>query len=282
MLLDLLGIGSNIIGGAMGMRSASKSRALTREQMKQAKMQFDAQMDTSVTRRVKDAKRAGIHPLFAMGASVGASPTISAGGVPRTDTSGQRAAEGVSRSLGNIAVNASIAKRNEAEAALLNSQKARLDNDLVSRGRDTPGLMGPADDRVSAGPVEIGPATYYSPEVPFSSEPGVRAGPPPETYDVVQQDGRRIRLLNPDLNMDEIGQVQYLYEKTRMATTNQIERLAHLVKNTRQQLMLPIMERQLSVAQRANRAWKRKGITPQEYWDRVLDTFQGYLQRLTK
>lgn len=64
--------GASLLGGAMNRRSAKKAN-------KQAQYQFDQQMDHSVSRRVADARRAGIHPLYALGASAGASPTIMAG-----------------------------------------------------------------------------------------------------------------------------------------------------------------------------------------------------------
>ena len=55
-----------IAGGAavLGSLTGSKGR-------KAATDQFNAQMDTSIQRRVVDAKKAGIHPLFALGGSVG-------------------------------------------------------------------------------------------------------------------------------------------------------------------------------------------------------------------
>ena len=45
-----------------------------------ANQQFNAQMDETVQRRVKDALKAGINPLAALGYNGGASPTIHAGG----------------------------------------------------------------------------------------------------------------------------------------------------------------------------------------------------------
>lgn len=64
--------GGSLLGGVMGNKAAKKAN-------RQAQQQFDQQMDHSVRRRVEDAKRAGIHPLYALGASSGASPTIMAG-----------------------------------------------------------------------------------------------------------------------------------------------------------------------------------------------------------
>ena len=84
--VPLAAAGAQAHQNRMGRDASDKAQRrnirLTREQMAQAQAQFDAQMDESIQRRVKDAELAGIHPLFAMGASSGASPTISAGGTP--------------------------------------------------------------------------------------------------------------------------------------------------------------------------------------------------------
>lgn len=64
--------GASLVGGAMNRRAQKKAN-------RQAQYQFDQQMDYSIQRRVADAKKAGIHPLYALGASPGASPTIMAG-----------------------------------------------------------------------------------------------------------------------------------------------------------------------------------------------------------
>ena len=69
MLGDLLDFAGGLIQAGENRRQRAKDRALAREQ-------FDAQMDESIQRRIADAEKAGIHPLFAMGASVGAAPTL--------------------------------------------------------------------------------------------------------------------------------------------------------------------------------------------------------------
>lgn len=50
-----------------------------------AQNQFDAQMDTSIQRRVADGLKAGINPLAAIGASANVSPTIHSGGANGAD-----------------------------------------------------------------------------------------------------------------------------------------------------------------------------------------------------
>lgn len=73
-------IAAPIVGGLFGSKSDKKAEAAAEAQRLQAQHQFDQQMDHKIRRQVADAKRAGIHPLYALGGSIGASPTISIAG----------------------------------------------------------------------------------------------------------------------------------------------------------------------------------------------------------
>lgn len=149
MPLDLLGLGAaasgigSIAGGLLGASSAKKSQ-------KEAKRQFNLQLNESVQRRVADAKAAGIHPLFALGASVGASPTMHAGQSDTGSMVGEaisgagRAATNYAQAKGLSAVQAAQirsaeanATRDEAEAQLALSRSKRLEQDMTSRGHDS-------------------------------------------------------------------------------------------------------------------------------------------------
>lgn len=159
MLDQLLNIGgflSGVAGDIMGSKDARRNRQM-------AQHQFNEQMDHSVRRRVEDAKRAGIHPLFALGASAGASPTLSAGG-GRSGTSGtQNALEAISQRLGLTEANEARAARDHAEAAYLDAQRAKLTQDANAHNDvDTV--------RTFPYPVAEKPA-YMKPEV-YTSQPG--------------------------------------------------------------------------------------------------------------
>lgn len=221
MSLELLELGLNFVGGLMGNSSAKKDRALMRQQMQQAQRQFDAQMDQSVQRRVKDAKQAGVHPLFALGASVGASPTISANDPGQSGNPMGNALQAMASTINSLETNKAAAARDNAEAALLDSERKRLEQDLTT-GKQ--GLDKPALEVVEPGVKTFpypgdkgynGPATYYSPEIPFSKSPGVRAGTVPGTVDVQLPDGRKVNLLSQDLGLDEISQVDYVYQRAK-------------------------------------------------------------------
>ena len=68
MLGSLISAGASLLGGFMNRK---EQRRINASNQAFSQKQFDALMDQSVTRRVGDARRAGVHPLFALGASVG-------------------------------------------------------------------------------------------------------------------------------------------------------------------------------------------------------------------
>jgi hypothetical protein len=178
----LIGAGSNLLGGLLGQSSASKDRALYRKQLAQAQSQFDAQMDESIQRRVKDAMAAGIHPLFALGASSGASPTISAQGAPETGNAMGNAVARMGEILGLIPMNKAAAEKDEAEAMYYRALAAKTTQDLSSRGRDAFGVPQtegartyPLPDREPVGePMYVSPMIAKTKPGDMSTETGVR------------------------------------------------------------------------------------------------------------
>lgn len=114
MLMGLLGsIAGSVIGGLF-------DRSEQKRSLKASQGQFNQQMDHSIRRRVEDAKRAGIHPLYAIGASAGASPTIMAG----QSSSGSAIGDAV-RNIGSAYDNYQLNKKAEAEAARQGSIQER-------------------------------------------------------------------------------------------------------------------------------------------------------------
>lgn len=122
-------------------RMTNKANRHNIEMRKMAREQFAAQMDESVQRRVKDAQAAGIHPLFALGGSVGASPTVSTGGYAQPPAS---TGSGIGDALGAIfnLINATTKQRttesrvDEVDAQLKAAQLARMQEWAASSGRD--------------------------------------------------------------------------------------------------------------------------------------------------
>ncbi|AXL14867.1 DNA pilot protein [Microviridae sp.] len=212
MFFDLLDL-------ATGFARDSRAQKNFKSLQAQAQGQFDAQMDTSVQRRVADAKKAGVHPLFALGSTVGSSPTLSAGASAPTGSGLGDAISGMADRMGlkdlnraQTENNLASARRDDAEAAYLNSQRAKLQSDLASRGHDGARTYPYGEQPAGAG-TQFGPATYYSPEIPQSKSLGVVAGTRPGEIEVQFKDGSKMHLYDPDLGLDEIGQVRYVFER---------------------------------------------------------------------
>ncbi|AXL15452.1 DNA pilot protein [Microviridae sp.] len=237
MLGTLLDLGTSLVGLNQAKKSNKQQQANFNQSMKQAQGQFDAQMDQSVQRRVADAKEAGVHPLFALGASVGSSPTLSAGASAQAPTGSGigDAIAGLADKLGQVELNKSstarnqaAARRDDAESLYLNSQRARLQNDLASRGRDGAGVKTfPYGTEPANSPVQFGPdspsgkATYYAPEIPqHGKNAGIVAGTRPGTLTARMPDGRTVNLYDPDLGLDEISQVNYAWQRAIHHTTD--------------------------------------------------------------
>lgn len=230
----------NLLDFAGGLLSSRRQKRYHRDAMNLSREQFAAQMDESIQRRVKDAQAAGIHPLFAMGASVGASPTASVGGrSPSGSAVGDALSRVASRIAGSKLVKAQIrseeasASRDEAEAAFINSQRARLTQEMGARGHDGASVVktypypgGPASEEIAFGPPE-----YVNPKVATSKSVGIESGLHPGTIDVVLPDGRRVNIPSPNLGLDEIGQLDYAYQRAVHKGTDAMEWLGNKFKN---------------------------------------------------
>lgn len=234
MSLELLALGLDFMGGLMGNSEAKKQRKLNQQMLQQSQRQFDAQMDQSVQRRVKDAKAAGVHPLFALGASVGASPTISANADAGSANNPMgQALSNMAQTLGIVEQNKASAKKDEAEAALFDSERKRIEQSLSNGSEGLDSVAQKTAGTVKTSPLPdtqpIGPAHYYNPEIPKSKSPGIVAGTVPGTIDVKLPDGRNVNIPNPDLGLDEISQFDYAYQRAVHKGTDLFEAMAPYV-----------------------------------------------------
>lgn len=260
MLLDLG-------AGLLGLGDARKNRKLRQAELQMAQRQFDSQMDESVQRRVKDAQAAGIHPLFALGASVGASPTLSAGATPApTGSAAGDALARIAERFGLIAQNKASARRDEAEAAFLDAQRKKVEGEIASRGRDALGSGGmvktyPYPEDVERGLVEVVPP-IVAPSKP--GRPGTRAGAVQESIDAIMPDGRRLEIPNPDLGLDEISQFEYVRRKLNLHVTDQIEGIVDFWNAARKKGKVKRLEMELARLKRIRsetkdeREWRRR------------------------
>ncbi len=159
--------GASILGGAFG--GGGQSTAKTKRNMRIAEAaefrttKRNYKRYTSIQARVRDAKKAGLHPLFAMGA--GGSPTGggSSFSIPGQSSGGsakQRGLEGVARAAGAIGRHYSELDLIDAQnqAATLRLLEQKLSNDVTQ----TIPAINPAAQIVKKG--EVDPYYKKNPE----------------------------------------------------------------------------------------------------------------------
>jgi len=114
MIGNLISAGASLLGGLFGSKSAKKDR---QQQLAFAK--------NGISWKVADAKKAGIHPLYALGASTpGYTPVGSGGLAEGISNAGQAVGEGVSKATAKASpLVASQIGVNQAQKDLLIAQR---------------------------------------------------------------------------------------------------------------------------------------------------------------
>lgn len=234
----LIGAGASLLGQHLaGKQSARNVAAANKEAVKiaredrwfQNKWNIRNERFASSTRaanlhhKIKyaaaDAKRAGLHPLFALGGGVSgsnASPTFNAGGsvynpVPET---GSGLGEGIA-AAGRAVQSYMESREGQAQQGRLLDAQIRAQNASAARDEAqalaTASAAKRAEQRALQGP---------RPGIPL----GAQAGTPlhkrplessprrsePRNIEVVGPNGRRT-IMNPDLGMDELGQIEFAF-----------------------------------------------------------------------
>jgi len=119
MLAAAIGAAGNIIGGLMGFRDKDKDRQKQKEFAQNA-----------IQWKVSDARKAGVHPLYALGAQTNAFAPVSVGG---TDLGAGIAAAGqdVSRAVAANSSTATKASAYQSTVEALTVQRMGLENQLL-------------------------------------------------------------------------------------------------------------------------------------------------------
>lgn len=132
MIGDIISAGANLVGGLMGRQSAREANAAN-ERMAQQNIALQKQFAQEGIRwKVEDAKAAGIHPLYALGAQTSSFSPVSVGAV--SDSSMPNAMAAMGQNLGR-AMNATRTS-SERDEAFITSTRAlelegkKLDNDI--------------------------------------------------------------------------------------------------------------------------------------------------------
>ncbi len=219
--------------GGFGNFLDSISGATTRDL---AARQFDEQMDQTIQRRVVDAKAAGIHPLFALGASAGASPTVHAGG---GGASALDAVRGVAGLMG-IGGRGGRAPSQSADLAVaqIGGYNASANRDEtqaqlnLARVAEIQGRSMAANDGLGPNDGPAGLIESVRPRVPtsFPGQKGVTAGVQPGTIMVRTPDGGKITILSPELGLDEIAQVDYVWQRAKQKGGDAVDAVRRAIK----------------------------------------------------
>lgn len=180
------------IGPALGIGGLVYDAYRDYKSEKNAKKQFNEQMDNSVTRRVEDAKKAGVHPLFALGASVGASPTIQATQNSQVGANlGRIVQDTVNRGEDRDIKTAQIRALNAAASADEALAIQRLSVDSIGRQ----GLAAQGRDVLNASGVEVIPDLQIAAR---AGEAGTTAGTHPMWRDSVDDSGLHAKSMSDE------------------------------------------------------------------------------------
>lgn len=196
-----IGAGADLIGGLIGADAANSARnEANRIQQNQFHEQFQWQKQLAmmgITMKVADAKAAGIHPLYALGATPAMSAPITAGAISDMH-GGDTLARSFSGAGQNIrrAVEAATSKASR-DISILTTERAHIENEnlrkdgqikdltidqLRRRGQVGPGVPIPGGGVSSMGQGNVpgvGPYESKPPEIPTHQpgDPSLVSGP---------------------------------------------------------------------------------------------------------
>jgi hypothetical protein len=207
-----IGAVTSLIGGR---RNRKESRRIRRQQQ----AQFDAMMDQTVQRRVKDAEAAGIHPLAALGISPSTGPTITGVGAGAEGDAIARAGEAAGRGLANAALAKAQVRNIDSQTALNEANRQLALSEAARRSGLSPGTDGGARKTPDV-TNPVGTGQYVEPEIPKSTAPGsgVTAGEArPTMTDHKMPDGQIVRNYAEGMELDELKQVSHVGSRARWA-----------------------------------------------------------------
>lgn len=231
LLGNLFSAGASLLGGMFD-RGERRDAVSSTERWNQrgeawAREQYDraqAERARFLQDRVADARKAGLHPLFALGAggpNVGSTSFV-AGQHP----SGSGLGSGIAEAGRAMASATGPGKRMAAKhEALLDAQirEANARADWTSEQARASALKRSEQAVMTSGVAPEFPITKKAlAPVPLAKRPweSTKRLSIPEKIRIEQDDGRHVPGLNPDAGLDEVGQVYYIYQKARQAVSD--------------------------------------------------------------
>lgn len=222
--------GNSIVGNLLKSKAADKANdaeanqyaAQVQRSEKWNQKGYDlanAQFRTNIQTRVKDARKAGIHPLFALGAT-GAGGSFSAGGEAPLPAGQHVTGSGIGTGLEVLANNKEASALEQAQTRAANAQALRNETDAMRIASE----IKRAEQAAIHGTGTPQPDTpTYDPTTGVTVYPlGERKpGPTPLVVNpnssiprrvTVRGPGGHTKALNPDIGVDEVGQLDWLYQ----------------------------------------------------------------------
>lgn len=134
ILGSIIGAGSNLLGGLLGNKSASDAIDFQKKALK-----------TGIQWKVEDAKKAGIHPLFALGASTSMPSAV----ISPLGESVAAAGQDISRAVDAVSDGSEKASTMSKALASLQLERGALENEMLRsqiRRLNAPGTPPPSPD----------------------------------------------------------------------------------------------------------------------------------------
>lgn len=220
-----------VIGALGSAGGAAASRSNFNSTRRGQAKQFQVMMNESVQRRVGDAKRAGIHPLAALGMSPSAGPTLTGAGAGAEGDAIARGGESLANAIGGKRLqDAQLEQVNSSKE--LNEAQAAYYRSLAARASpNSPGTDGSQlDNGVRTYPYpEAEMPIYVRPEVPTRDSTGYQTGRRPAMELQRLPDGRHLKQFTGQ--MDEVNQVYAIQQLAKYALTDGMKSVDKWVQN---------------------------------------------------
>lgn len=236
----VIGAAGNLLGGIIGNKKPdTDDEAINRSEHWNTKAYDLAREGQTwnqnlIYNRVQDAKRAGIHPLFALGASGNVSTGFSAGSTPtsRSGSSGSALGAGIARAAGSLA---SGMRKTPAVTALqerlVNSQilaqeaQAHRDNTAADVARSE-------EARAIQSLNSSGAGRSLDPAPPLAERPieAVDRLSTPRDAEYIREDGTRASMYHREAQMDEVNQARVVVQDAAHYSPNIVRRAWNLLK----------------------------------------------------
>lgn len=149
MIGEIIGAGASLLGGLFNRNSQEKANAanlaFAREQLDRNEALQREFAQSGVRWKVDDAKAAGVHPLFALGAQTHSFSPVSVGGGQEASSSAGDAIAQAGQNIGRAVQAGMTRDERDASSALtaLQLEKAGLENEMlrtqITRLRNPPG-----------------------------------------------------------------------------------------------------------------------------------------------